>query len=405
MPDLTFQYRLYPFGEQAETLEDWIDRCRKLYNVALEQRKTVRQMGQKVGYPEQQKELTELRAALPEYEEVPVHVLQNALLRLDRAFENFFRRCKERKAGKKIKPGFPRFKARDRYQSLTCPDRYDYIRDGDLNFPKLGRIRMEMHRPLPEGAVVKTCTISKKADGWYVSFSLDVPATMKPSHTGEAVGIDVGLTSFITLSTGRKIEYPKYLRAAERRLKKAQRILSRRKKGSKRRAKQKGRVARLHLYIARQRDDFQWNTAVELAHEFSFIAAEGLAVQNMMQNHCLAKSIADSAWAAYLKKQEHAVVKTGSRFVQVDPRWTSKTCSSCGWVWESMPWGEPAFRCEKCGLVLDRDVNAARNILKLGQDKLPEVTLGETRPSAFRYRRKARSVVEPRTVPEKADVA
>lgn len=132
MFSLTYQYRLYPFGDQAETFERWVNSCRKLYNVALEQRKLVWQMGRRVGYLEQQKELTEVRATFPEYEEVPVHVLQNALLRLDRAFENFFRRCRERKAGKKVKPGFPRFKARDRYYSLTCPDRYDYVRDGDL---------------------------------------------------------------------------------------------------------------------------------------------------------------------------------------------------------------------------------------------------------------------------------
>jgi putative transposase len=405
MASLTYQYRLYPFGDQTRTLERWIGACRRLYNVALEQRKSVRRMGLKIGYPGQQKELTEIRAAFPEYGEVPVHVLQNALLRLDRAFENFFRRCKERKAGKKVKAGFPRFKARNHYRSLTCPDKYDYVRNGDLHFPKIGRIRMEMHRPLPDGAIIKTCTISKKVDGWYVSFSLDVPATAKLAHTGPDVGIDVGLTSFATLSTGRKIEYPKYLRIAERGLKKAQRVLSRRKKGSKRREKQRRKVALLHCDIAHKRENFQWQLSTELSKEFSAIYAEGnLNIKGMVQNHCLAKSISDSSWGSYLTKQAHAVVKTGARFVGVDARWTTKTCSCCGWIWEAMTW-EPVFQCEKCGLVLDRDVNAARNILKIGRDT-PEVTLGETRPSAFRYKRKVRHVVEPRTVPEEVqDVA
>jgi putative transposase len=406
MPRLTYRYRLYPFGDQAEKLERWIELCRKLYNSALEQRKMVRQMGGKIGYPEQQKELTELRAAFPEYEDVPAHVLQNVLLRLDRAFENFFRRCRERKAGKKVKPGFPRFKGRNHYHSLTSPDKYDYIRNGMLHFPKMEKpIRIEMHRPLPDGAVIKTCTIKRHADGWYATFSLDVPAIQRPIHSGPDVGVDVGLTSFITLSTGRKIEYPKYLRAAERRLKKAQRVLARRKKGSKRRAKQREKVALLHCKIARRRADFQWKTASELAKEFSAIYVEGnLNIKGMARNHRIAKSIADSSWESYLEKQAHAVVKTGARFVKVDARWTTKTCSACGWVWETMALQDRVFRCGKCGLALDRDVNAARNILRVGRDT-PEVTLGETRTSAFRYKRKASPVVEPRTVPESAHVA
>jgi putative transposase len=405
MSDLAYQYRLYPFGEQAETLERWIDSCRKLYNVALEQRKLVRQAGRRIGYPDQQKQLTQLRTALPEYEEVPVHVLQNALLRLDRAFENFFRRCQRRKAGKKVKPGFPRFKAQGGYRSLTCPDRYDYLRDGDLNFPKLGLIRMEMHRPLPEGATVKTCTITKKADGWCVSLSLDVPSIPKPFHGGEAVGIDVGLTNFLAFSNGDPpAEPPKLLRKSERRLKRAQRILSRRKKGSNRRAKQRERVARLHCRIAHQRNDFQWKLAADSARRFSLIAVEDLDIRGMVRNHSLAKSVSDAAWFALEEKLEQAVVKTGSRLVRVDARGTSKTCSACGWIWESMALHHRVFQCEKCGLVLDRDVNAASNILRVGQD-MPEFTLGETKPSAFRYRRKVRRVAEPRTVPENARVA
>lgn len=406
MPSLTYQYRIYPFGDQAETPERWLVLCRKLYNAALEQRKMVRQMGGKIGYPEQQKELTDLRASFPEYEEVPVHVLQNALLRLDRAFENFFRRCRERKVGKKVKPGFPRFKGRNYYHSLTCPDRHDYIRDGMLHFPKMEKpIRMEMHRPLPEGARIKTCTIKRRPDGWYATFSLDVLPVAKPVHHGPKIGIDVGLRSFATLSTGKKIQYPEYLRKAEKRFKKAQRILARREKGSRRREKQRRRVALLHCRVARKRDDFQWQFAARMAKKFSIIYAEGnLNIKGMLGNHCLAKSIADSSWGSYLRRQAHAVVKTGARFVGVDARGTTKTCSRCGWVWETMTLGNTAFQCGKCGLVLDRDENAAKNILKLGRDT-PEVTLGETRTSAFRYRRKVSPVAEPRTVPEVANVA
>jgi len=134
------------------------------------------------------------------------------------------------------------------------------------------------------------------------------------------------------------------------------------------------------------------------------IAVEDLNVRGMVRNHCLAKSISDAAWSAFLRtKLDHAVVKTGSRIVRVNARNTSKTCSACGWVWESMTLGDRVFQCEKCGLVLDRDVNAARNIERLGvRQDMPELTLGETRASAFRYRRKVSSVAEPRTVPGSA---
>ena len=261
-----------------------------------------------------------------------------------------------------------------------------------------------MHRPLPEGSVIKTCTISKKADGWYAALSLEVPATEKPVHKGEAVGVDVGLTSFVALSNGETVPAPKFLRKAECRIKRAQRILSRRKKGSKRRAKQRKRVARLHCQIAHKRNDFQWKLATDLARQFSLIAVEDLNVRGMVRNHRLAKSISDAAWSAFLRtKLDHAVVKTGSMIVYVNARNTTKTCSICGWIWESMTLGDRVFQCEKCGLVLDRDVNAAKNILNLGvRADSPELTLGETRTSAFRYRRKVSPVVEPRTVPESA---
>jgi putative transposase len=405
MPSLAYRYRIYPYGDQAKRLERWIDSCRKLYNIALEQRRAARIYGRKVGYPQQQRELTELRASFPEYAEVPVHVLQNVLLRLDRAYENAFRRCRERRAGKRVRLGFPRFKARDRYRSITCPDMYNYIRGTDLHFPKIGRIRMEMHRPLPAGAVVKGCTISKNADGWYASLSLQIHEAARPVHSGATVGLDVGLDCFAALSTGERIIAPKFLRNAERRLKRAQRVLARRKKGSGRHACQRNKVARMHAVVARTRADWQWKLATDFARRFSVIYVEDLRIANMLRNHSLAKSISDVSWGVFLRTRlDHAAVKAGSRAAPVDPRGTSRTCSRCGWVWESMTLGDREFRCEKCGLVLDRDVNAARNIHRVGRDT-PEVTRGETRASAFRYRRRASSVAEPRTVPGKADVA
>jgi len=400
MARLTYQYRIYPFGEQAEVLERWLGACQRLYNAALEQRKLIRKMGGQMGHLEQKKQLTEVRAAFPEYNEIPCHVLQNVLLRLDRAFDNFFRRCKERRAGKNVKPGFPHFKARDYYRSLTCPDKYNYIRNNRLCFPKMGEIRMVIHRLLPEGAVVKTCTIAKKADGWYAALSLEVPTSGMPQHAGEAVGIDVGLENFIALSTGEMLPSPKFFRKAEHQLQRAQRVLSRRQKGSKRRARQRDRLALLHLRVQRQRADFCRKLASELAHKYSLIAVEDLAINNMVKNHCLSKSILDAAWGLLITSLEHAVIKTGSRLVKVPAYGTTIRCCVCD---RDVPktLSERWHLCPYCGASMPRDTNAARNILKLGQ-AMPEVTPEERRPSAFRYKRKVRPLVESGTVPEDA---
>ena len=400
MSSLTYQYRIYPFGEQAEVLERWLGACRRLYNAALEQRKLIHKMGGQIGYTEQQKQLTELRVAFPEYNEIPCHVLQNVLLRLDRAFDNFFRRCKERRAGKNVKPGFPHFKARDYYRSLTCPDRYKYVHDNHLCFPKMGKIRMELHRPLPDGAVIKTCTIVKKADGWYVAFSLEVPTSSVPQHAGAAVGIDVGLENFVALSTGEMIPAPKFLRKAEHRLQRAQRVLSRRQKGSKRRARQRDRLALLHLRVQRQRLDFCRKLASDLAHKYSLIAVEDLAIKNMVKHPYLSKAIMDAAWGLLIESLEHVVVKTGSRLVKVPAYGTTVKCSVCG---RDVPkaLSERWHFCPFCGTSMPRDTNSAINVLHLGQ-AMPEVTPEERRPSAFRYKRKARPLVEPGTVPENA---
>lgn len=396
MARLAYQYRLYPYGEQAQKLEGWLLLCQRLYNAALEQRITAYHLGKRVGYKDQQAELVALKKELPEYAEVPSHVLQNVLLRLDRAFENFFRRCKENPRGKKL--GFPKFKGKERYLSLTCPDAYPYLRKGCLNFPKIGMIRLELHRLLPVGAIIKTCTIKKQADGWYASFSLEVETKAAPLHSGPVTAIDLGLTSFLVLADGEEEKSPKFLHNSEKKLKKAQKKLSKKNTWSKKRAKQKTKLAKLHLKVRRQRADFQWKLARKLTQEFSVIGVENLNIKGMLKGNYLAKSISDASWGAFKQKLQHVAIQAGCKIVQVDPRGTSQRCSKCQVVVKK-ELSERWHNCPFCGLSIGRDHNAAINILKiaLGQD-MPELTPKESRTTAFRYKRKASPLADLGTV-------
>ena len=398
---LSYKYRIYPHFDQAKKLEQWMSLCCALYNAALEQRQKAWRLGKSLGWADQQLEIKEVRT-LPGFDNVPGHVLRDALKRLDKAFQNFFGRCKKKVA----KVGYPRFKPRASYFSLTSPDPGNYIRENRLYFPKMSPIRVKMHRPLPDGAKVKTATIKKTAAGWFVFLAVEVATSTPPPHPGQPLGIDVGLKHFLTASFGGleylTVEPHRFLRNAEKRLKRAQRSLSRKQKGSNNRRKQRHKVALLHSKVVNQRNDFQWKVASAFAKECSIIYVEDLQIRNMVKNHCLAKAIHDASWGTFLTKLAHSCVKTGAKFVKVNPRNTSKTCSNCGWVWKAMTLEHRDFKCETCGLVLDRDINAAVNILKLGQD-MPEVTPAETRSSTSRYRRKASSVIEAGTIGRKAE--
>ena len=269
-----------------------------LYNVALEQRRTWWGRGQGKGatYYQQKAELPDLKAAYPEFGAIHAHVLQDVILRLDRAFQAFFRRVK---AGET--PGYPRFQGRGRYTSFTFPEYGNgAVLDGRvLSLSKIGRIRIRLHRPL-EGTP-KTVTISREADGWYACISCaDVPVQPLPATSQEA-GVDLGIEAFDTISDGMRMFSPSWYRKAERALKTAQRRVSRRKRGSNRRRKAIVLLAKAHLKVKRQRQDVQHKTALHLVRQYDSVYFEDLQTANMVRNHSLAKSISDVGWAAFLK--------------------------------------------------------------------------------------------------------
>jgi putative transposase len=367
----TFKYRLVPTPEQEQVLQTVLLRCRTLYNCALEERQTWWARGQGIGatYYSQANELPDLKAACPEYAEVHSQILQDVLRRVDKTYQAFFRRVKNGET-----PGYPRFQGQNRYHSFTYPQYGNgAVLDGRvLSLSKSGRIPVRLHRPL-EGTPM-TVTISKEADGWYVSFSCaDVLVEPLPLR-GRETGIDVGLKLFLITADGEMVENPRQYRKAEKQLAKAQRRVSRRKKGSKRRRKAVKLLARNHQQVQRQRSDFHHKTALSLLRTYDVIYLEDLQVRTMVRNHHLAKSISDAGWARFRTILTYKAECAGKRVVAVPAHYTSQDCSGCG---ERVPksLSVRTHICPCCGLVMDRDENAAVNILGAGQARQGAVAL------------------------------
>src|SRR5579859_6943553 len=318
-----YKYKLTPRPEQARLLEEVLWRCRTLYNTALEQRITAyRRCGVTLSRYEQEAELKDLRAGMPDYAAIHSHVLQDVLARLDKTYQAFFRRAK---AGQT--PGLPRFQGRTRYHSFTYKQYGNGARldNGFLVLSKIGRVAVRWSRPLK--GTPKTVTISKEADGWYAVLSCaDVPAQPLPP-TGRETGIDVGLKVFLITADGLAVENPRHYRRGEKRVAKANKRMSRRKKGSKRRGKAVTQLGKAHQTVKRQRADFHHKTALKLLRQYDTIYLEDLRVANMVRNRHLAKSIADAGWAAFRTILEAKAACAGRRVIAVPPAYTSQDCS------------------------------------------------------------------------------
>jgi putative transposase len=341
-----------------------LDECRRLYNVAIEQRRTAwQQRGASPSRFDQHAELKDIRAAMPEYASIHRHILADVLDRLDRAFAAFFRRVRAGAA-----PGYPRYHGRGRYTSFTFKDFGNGARlyNGALVLSRPGTVRVRWSRPI-EGTP-RTVTIKREADGWYVTFScIDVPARPLPP-TGRDTGIDLGLESFATLADGTMIHNPRCYRTAERRIRTAQRRVSRRVKGSNRSAKAAAMLAKAHLKVRRQRADFHHKTAVALLRGHDTIYHEELRPANMVRNSRLATSIHDAGWSRFIAILSHKAACAGRGVIAVSPAYTSQVCSGCGAIVAkglSVRW----HACPACGLSLHRDHNAARNIERLGRSR------------------------------------
>jgi putative transposase len=233
--------------------------------------------------------------------------------------------------------------------------------DGKLYLPKIGHVKINLHRELP--GEIKTVTITRQNGKYYACFAVEIENRLLPM-TGKQVGIDMGVSSYVATSDGLTIEAPRSYRKAEKKLKTIQREVSRRKKGSKRRKKSILQLAKAHEKVANQRKDIAHKVARHLVNNYDVIAVEDLRIKNMVKNHHLAKSIQDSGWGIFFNILAYKAEEAGRLVVMVNPHNTSQTCSGCGSLVKKTL-AVRTHRCPECGLVLDRDVNAARNILAI----------------------------------------
>jgi putative transposase len=373
-----YRFRIYPNEEQRRILERTLQTCRILYNKLLaERRETYKKTGQSPSYYEQKRSLTKRRDNDPYLPQVHSQVLQDVALRLERAFERFFKRDKNGR-----KAGYPRFKGRNRYDSFTYPQYGNgaILKDGRLQLSKIGEVRIFQHRPIPPNATVKTCTIRRDVDKWYACFTVETAETTTlPRYPRTKVGIDFGLNSLITLSNGEKVRPPKFLRKSERKLKRELRRLSRKKRNSQNRRKQVIKVARIQRKTRLQRTDFNHKLSRILVNRFDMISFENLQIPNMMKNHKLAKAIADAAWGQLRLFTSYKAEEAGKIVELVDPYGTTVDCSRCGFH-VPKTFSERIHKCPNCGLMLDRDWNAAVNILNRVGGGTAEFTPVETQP-------------------------
>lgn len=368
-----FEFRTYPNKSQKRSIETSLEVCKDLYNAALEEK--IR------AYKEEATNLSAFdlinrRKEIAAAKGIDISILYsqvsyNVCQRVDNAFTQFYRRCKRKAKGDK--PGFPRFKSSSRYNSFTYPQQgFRFVDDNHFYLSKIGTVKIIKHRDLPAGAKVKTCTVKRNALGQYfvvlsVVYSLKVPETAYIS----SVGIDVGCEKFVTLSTGEKIAHPHFYRQTEKELAKAQSRLDKlkaRKNNDKQKLKAKRLKNKLETKIKNQRQDFLHKTARKLVNSsFGTFYVEDLNIKGMTKDNYrnLNKSILDSGWGNFLELLTYKAEDAGKKVVKVNPAYTSQICSGCGWM-VNKDLSVRQHACPRCGLSIDRDVNAAINILSFG---------------------------------------
>lgn len=360
----TFKYRIYPTKSQRKQMNAVLKECRWMYNHLLEQRKNAWEQEQKtLTCFGQQKQYRELKEERPSLKDVYSQALQNVAVRLDLAMQAFFRRVKRGE-----KPGYPRFRGYHRYDSFTFPQVPNGCKltdDGFLALSKIGNVKMVMHRPI-EGKP-KYATIRRSSTGkWYVTFSCEWEPTALPENPNQ-IGIDVGVKTFAAMSDGTKIDNPKFFKTEQKTLARAQRKLAKQTKGTKERKRARKIVARVYERLSWRRENFSHQNSRQIVNNHGFVAVEDLSIRDMLQkgHRCLNRSIADVAWRQFLSLLSCKAEWAGRTFVAVNPAWTSQICSSCGHQ-EKLALSDRTFLCPCCGLSLDRDINAAKNIYALG---------------------------------------
>jgi putative transposase len=401
---LTYCYRIKPNAEQEAIMLYTLELLRRHWNFALGQRldwwrrtrcqidrcsivsSPIGEIPSKVDYYTQQTDLKQTKVLFPDYKNIWSESQQVNLQRLNRAWERWLFPDKSGKRG-----GRPKFKKTGElrsfvYPRINCPKAGAHLSDGILKLSKIGEMPVTMHRPIPDGFILKTCTIVHQADGWYCCLSIlddTVPEPMPLDIVKSAVGIDVGLKEFLTTSEGETVPVQQVYRKTQSHLVRQQRKLARKEKGSNRGNRQKNKIARIHQRIGRIRENFHYNTAHNLVKKYDLIAVEDLNIKGLARTR-LSKSILDAAWGRFIAILDAVAVKCGVRVVKVNPHGTSQNCSGCG-VKVPKALSIRLHECHKCGLQMDRDENAARNILDRALNEVGLILsahggLGDTQP-------------------------
>ena len=372
-----YKYRFYPSPEQKRILAQTFGCCRYVYNWALRQRTDAYyQHGERLYYEATAQRLVTLKKQeetlwLNEVSSVP---LQQALRHLDKAFRNFF----------EGRADYPTFKKKRQQQAATYASNAFSWDGHHLTLAKMDApLPTTWHRPLPDGCKPSSVTITKDdAERYFVSILVE--EDMKPLEvTPKMVGLDLGLKTMVITSDGHTHGNPKFAASDEKKLAKAQRRHAKKKKGSKNRNKARLKVARVHKKIADRRRDYQHQLSTRIIRENQVVCVESLQVKHMVKNHSLAKAISDVGWSEFTRQLEYKAEWYGRTFVKID-KWypSSKRCFDCGHILDSLPLDVRSWTCPECGVVHDRDINAAKNILAAG---LAVAACGEAvRPGAVK---------------------
>jgi putative transposase len=350
----TFQYRLFTTHLQGALLDAQLGEACRLYNAALQERRDAWKQRVSINYYTQANQLQEIRAA-GDLGLANFSCCQDILRRVNKAYEAFFGRVKRGE-----KAGYPRFKSRRRFDSITFPSYGDGIRlnDNMLRVQGIGQVEVKLHRPMD--GKIKTVTVKRECGKWYACFSVACDSKPLPANLHE-IGIDVGLEKFATMSDHKSVPNPRWYQKAEAKLRRAQRKVARRKKGSRRRCKAVQLLQKIHQGIKNQRNEFQHKLTFWLVQNFGLIGVEDLNVRGLAGG-MIAKSVHDVAWASFFSKLAYKAENAGRTLKAINPRGTSQTCTCGAAVWKEL--SDREHVCTVCGLIAPRDVVSAQVILQ-----------------------------------------
>lgn len=370
-----YKYRIYPTSTQTELLNKHMGSVRYVYNWALAIKTKAFQVESKtVSRFELDKQLTGLKGELDWLKEINAQSLQASLRHLDSAYTRFFR----------DKKGFPRFKSKkDNHHSFECPQNCKVsFANSTLQLPKIGKVKAVYSRTF-EGTV-KTVTVSKTATGkFFASVLVETVDTLPakgPLAQSEAVGIDVGLKDFATLSTGEIVKNPRFINKSLRKLKRLSRQHSKKKKGSNNKDKSRIRLARQHEKVANQRNDFLHKTSTAITKQYGVVCVENLNILGMMKNDKLSRAIADVSWGSFVSMLKYKCDWQGKHLIKIGRFEPSSKLCTCGIINRNLSLKDRVWTCESCGTTHDRDILAANNIVRFAFQKQNLITVGQELP-------------------------